>query len=618
MTPGTRRYLRLFVALVLASSVSGCPRGPGKAVHTDPPPLDPPKKVVPVRPALDMPEIPAEIDAKRVEPLSGNDPKAASPVLAVMAEENARWMRALSGRKPAPAYYLAYAIHDQREVSIEADGGALTRDADDTDRYVDVEIRVGSPDLDNTHALSKDPELNSRLERQSYAPIGDDPQAVASTLWLETDRRYREAAMQLDYVRQDRMVSNEKRIAPDFAASTKEEYVEPRASLTFDKAYWVARVKACSKSAMRGVATRGSCSVAFQENTIYFVNSEGSRIQQSWTTAQLAVSVGVKADDGEPLGRLEQRFARTPDGLPGDAEVEKMIKTAVEDLNALHKAPRVDPWAGPAILEGRATGVWFHEVFGHRIEGHRQKSRTSGKTFTSEVGKQIMPKWLSVYDDPTIDTLNGIALNGFYRFDDEGVRARKVPLVESGVLEGFLMGRSPIPGFTSSNGHGRRQLGQTTVSRQGNLVVASARSVPDDELHKMLIAEIKRQKKPFGMIFTDIRGGFTLTETNLPQAFKVEPVMAYRVYPDGKRELVRGIDIVGTPLSVLQSFIAAGRTVQTFNGVCGAESGWVPVSASGPALLVERLEVERKAEPDDMSPIMPQPGIRPVAPGGGR
>ncbi|HTM20925.1 MAG TPA: metallopeptidase TldD-related protein, partial [Kofleriaceae bacterium] len=304
------------------------------------------------------------------------------------------------------------------------------------------------------------------------------------------------------------------------------------------------------------------------------------------------------------------RFARTPDKLPGDDVVAQMIGSATKDLNALHKAPRVNPWVGPAILEGRATGVWFHEVFGHRIEGHRQKSRTSGKTFSAEVGKQIMPDWLSVYDDPTIDVLNGVALNGFYRFDDEGVRAQHTSLVKAGVLEGFLMGRNPIPGFTRSNGHGRRQLGQTTVSRQGNLVVESSRSVPDSELEKMLIAEVKRQGKPFGMIFTDIKGGFTLTETNLPQAFKVEPVLAYRLYPSGKRELVRGIDIVGTPLSVLQSFIAAGRTVQTFNGVCGAESGWVPVSASAPALLLERLEVERKQEPDDMQPIMPQPALR--------
>jgi predicted Zn-dependent protease len=595
--------MRLLAIPLLA--LAACP-GPGTGT-TDKPPIDKVDRKLPVRADIELPAVPAVIDAQRVEPMTGHDAAAASPVLAVMAEENTRWMKALAGRDPAPAYYLAYAIHDQREVNIEAEGGALIGDRDERDRLIDVDVRVGSPELDNTHRLTKDPDLNSRLERQAFAPSGEDPQAVASALWLETDRRYREAAMQLDYVLADRMVAREKKIAPDFAPATKEVFAQPRATLTFDKAHWVARMKSCSKAALKGVATRGGCSVTFTENTVYFVNSEGSQLQQSWTTAQLAVSVGVKADDGEGLSRFEQRFARSPDKLPGDDEIGKMIDVASADLKALHKAPRVNPWVGPAILEGRATGVWFHEVFGHRIEGHRQKSRTSGKTFAAEVGKQIMPDWLSVYDDPTIDALNGMALNGFYRFDDEGVRAQKVSLVKAGVLEGFLMGRSPIPGFNRSNGHGRRQLGQITVARQGNLVVESARSVPDDQLHQMLIAEIKRQKKPFGMIFTDIKGGFTLTETNLPQAFKVEPVLAYQVFPDGSKKLVRGIDIVGTPLSVLQSFIAAGRSVQTFNGVCGAESGWVPVSASAPALLLERLEVERKEDPSDMQPIMEQP-----------
>ncbi|HUH00898.1 MAG TPA: metallopeptidase TldD-related protein [Kofleriaceae bacterium] len=591
-------------ALVLA--VAGCPGSKGQTGvdnPTDPKPGD--------KPVVELPEVAATFEAQRIAPESGHDPSARSPILDSMLAENQRWMQAISKAKGAPAYYLGYSILHQRVVSIDAEGGAVVSSEEEIDRYLDVEVRVGSPALDNRRPLSDDERgVNEILDRQVHAPFGTDALAIQQALWLETDRRYREAAQQLYYVNQDSKLAPNDRGAPDFVLEKPEVFIQPQATLEFDEQQWTERVKECSKKALKGVATRGSCSVLFELNTLYFVNSEGTQLQMSWPNARIVVSVGIKADDGESLNRLEQRFARTPAGLPGDAEIDQMIKTATTDLDALHKAPRADPYVGPSILEGRAAGVFFHEVFGHRIEGHRQKEKSSGRTFASAVGKEIMPTWLTVYDDPTVTSLNGQSLNGFYRFDDEGVRAQRAPLVTQGVLKGFVLGRNPIPGFTNSNGHGRKQLGRSAVSRQGNLVVEAARSVPDEELEKMLIAEVKRQKKPFGMIVTDIKGGFTLTTTDLPQSFKVEPVMAYRLYPDGRKELVRGVDIVGTPLTALGDIMAAGRTMQTFNGICGAESGWVPVSASAPSLLLQKLEVERKAAPQDRSPIMPQPAIR--------
>jgi predicted Zn-dependent protease len=187
-----------------------------------------------------------------------------------------------------------------------------------------------------------------------------------------------------------------------------------------------------------------------------------------------------------------------------------------------------------------------------------------------------------------------------------------VPLIDHGKLVGFLMGRNPIPGFPHSNGHGRRSPGLPPVSRQGNLVVETTKSVEYKDLEKMLIEEVKKQHRPYGMIFTDISGGFTNTSAFAPQAFKVNPVMAYKLHADGKKELVRGVDITGTPLIALQSIRAASREIETFNGVCGAESGWVPVSASAPSLLIERLEVEKGFIPPDRKPLLDAPSIAPA------
>jgi TldD protein len=585
------------------AALAACPSGggDGKVAKPQPPALPGNEG------KYDLPEVPAKIDVSQSAPTEGNSPASRSPILDILKAENDRQMGALK-KAPDPAYYLAYQLVEQRVVSLEAEGGALISDNDDSARNLDVEVRVGSAKLDNTRALSDDANnFNAPLTRRGVVPFGEDKQALTSALWVETDRRYHEAVTALGYVKQDQATLSHASADPDFSSAPAEVYIEKPAQLQFDKAQWIDRLKRCSAKALKGDATRGSCGVVFQLNTAYYVNSEGAQLQLSWTNAQLSVSVGVKSDDGMNLSRLEQRFGRTPADLPPDSEVDKMIKEVTTDLDNLHDAPLADPYVGPAILQGRASGVFFHEVFGHRIEGHRQKDTTSGRTFASYVGKDIAPDWLSVYDNPQLVTLNGVQLNGFYRFDDEGVKATKVPLVDKGKLVGFLMSRNPIPGFPKSNGHGRHSPGLPPVARQGNLVVETARSVPYADLEKMLIEEIKKQKRPYGMIFTDISGGFTNTSAFAPQAFKVNPVMAYRIYPDGKKELVRGIDISGTPLVALQSIRAASREVETFNGVCGAESGWVPVSASAPSLLIERIEVEKGFIPPDRPPLLPPP-----------
>jgi TldD protein len=589
--------------LSLAAALAAC-SGPAR------PPVKPSAQLPGNQTANELPDIPDKIVTTTSAPTDDNAPDKASPLLDIMRSENEREMAALS-KTPEPAYYLAYQLVEQRIVNLEAEGGALVTDNDDTQRNLDVEVRVGSPHLDNTRQISDDTNgLNAPLTRRGLVPFGSDKVAITNALWLETDRRYHEAVSELGYVKQDQQtLAAKKTNDDDFSAEPKETYVEAPARLEFDKAQWVDRLKRCSAKALtpQGKATRGNCGVVFQLNTSYFVNSEGSVIQQSWTNAQLSVSVGVKADDGMNLARLEQRFGKTPADLPGDAVVDQMIKTVTADLDALHDAPLAEPYVGPAILEGRAAGVFFHEVFGHRIEGHRQKDLTSGQTFASYVGKDIAPAWLSVYDDPQIVTLNGVQLNGFFRFDDEGVRAHHVQLIDHGKLVGFDMGRNPIQGFPHSNGHGRRSIGLPPVARQGNLVVEASKSVERPELEKMLIDQINAQHRPYGMIFTDISGGVTNTSAFAPQAFKVNPVMAYRLYPDGHKELVRGIDISGTPLVALQSIRAASREVETFNGVCGAESGWVPVSASAPSLLLDKLEVEKGFIPPDRPPILDAP-----------
>jgi TldD protein len=310
------------------------------------------------------------------------------------------------------------------------------------------------------------------------------------------------------------------------------------------------------------------------------------------------------------LLRVETFQAPSVGGLPGEAELSAKIDKMAEDLRALRRAPVAEPYDGPALLSGRAAAVFFHEVLGHRLEGHRQRDEDEGQTFTKKVNQEVLPTFLSVADDPTIREVAGTKLAGAYEYDSEGSPAQRVEVIQHGVLKNFLMSRMPIKDFGVSNGHGRNQPGLMPTGRQGNLIVTSTQSLSELQLRQRLIDEVKKQGKPYGLYFDDIQGGFTLTTRSLPQAFQVLPVIVYRVYADGRPdELVRGVDIVGTPLAALTRILTTGDQPHVFNGVCGAESGSVPVAAVAPAMLFSEMEVQKRAHSHERPPILPPPGF---------
>jgi predicted Zn-dependent protease len=397
----------------------------------------------------------------------------------------------------------------------------------------------------------------------------------------------------------------------------KENAVLPRARINVNVENWEKKLKAFSALFNRYPEIyEGTVSLSSNADNDYLVNSEGTSIQHGRGSWRLSIYARTKADDGMELYRFEAFDSHTDDRLPSDEKVRETIDTMVKDLKALRAAPVIDPYTGPAILSGRASGVFFHEIFGHRIEGHRQKSDSEGQTFTKKVDQPILPDFISVIDDPTTERIGGIDLNGYYKYDDDGVPAQKVTVVDKGILKNFLMSRSPISGFETSNGHGRKAPGYRTVGRQGNLIVQAYNPVSDTKLRAMLIDEAKKQGRSFGLLFQDISGGFTSTNRSSTQSFQVTPIMVYRVYVDGRPdELVRGVDLIGTPLTSFSKIVAAGDTPEIFNGFCGAESGYVPVSAVSPAVLTTQIEVQKKAKSSDRPPILAPP---PIALNGGR
>src|SRR5947209_3314186 len=548
--------------------------------------------------------------------VAGTKPAIASApssdaLLATMNQELTRAKSELAKADPAP-YFLSYSVVDHRAVVIAASEGAILSSASGHQRQADVSVRVGSSKLDNTHGQSRYSGLTS-----GTIPLENDRDAIARILWRLTDREYKKASQAYLRVKANTEVrAKEEDDSPDFSTQPAQVHVEDpsAAAVAIDRKAWEENVRRISAHFRQYPQVQASA-VVLQQDDIqhYFVSSEGSRSVAPEKVVRLMIEAETQADDGMQLLRVESFLASTPEKLPSENEIAAKIDKMVKDLHSLQEAKIAEPFSGPALLSGRAAAVFFHEVLGHRLEGQRQRGDEEGQTFTKKVNQQVLPEFLSVADDPTLHQLNGIELAGWYAADDEGEPAQHVNLIQNGILRNFLMSRIPVKGFLDSNGHGRSQPGYMPVGRQGNLIVESSYQVPEASLRQQFIAEVKKQGKPYGLYFEDIEGGFTLTNRQLPQAFQVLPVMVWRVYADGRPdELVRGVDIVGTPLAALNHILVTGDAQRIFNGICGAESGNVPVSAAAPAMLFSEIEVQRKEQGHDRPPILPPPDLAPL------
>ena len=535
---------------------------------------------------------------------------AQSPLTKILSAELDRNYSVLKQKGDPAPYFMGYEVTDAETNAIVASGGAITGETARRGRLLDITVRVGAPKFDNYRRI------NGQIPRFTVTTplaLDDDEAAIRQEAWLSTDRVYRNAAQRLIQIKADeKLRAAATDDSDDFSQEDPQTFFAATPPLKFNAAEWTARLRKLSAEFRKYPgALNSDVTVEAERIAETLVTTEGARIEHGRLFSRVMVTTRGKAADGMDLTTMEDFQTDDPARLPKDAEILAAVQKAGKSLEDLLHAAPADPFVGPAILSGRAAGVFFHEIFGHRIEGHRQKDETEGQTFTKSVGSPVLPPFLSVIFDPTARQFENTMLNGYYLYDDEGVKAQRVAVVQDGVLKTFLMSRSPIKGFPHSNGHGRREPGAEVVSRQSNLFVESSKRVSDQELRRLLIEEVKKQNKPYGLFFDQVTGGYTTTARRGLQAFTVIPLVVYRIYPDGRPdELIRGVDIVGTPLASFSNILATSEKREVFNGICGAESGNVPVSAIAPALLVSSIEIQRKERSQDSPPYLGRPEAR--------
>lgn len=540
------------------------------------------------------------------------DPKAQrsdTVVLTAMRDELERSQKKLKLEGYEDPYFISYQIKDNSFFSIEGKYGAIVSSDKSRIRRLFVDVRVGDYRFDNSMKGRSGGGIP--FDGASSVPLDNDPDAIRTALWQVTDYAYKEALAQ--YLNKKAVNVHEVK-AEDFGSFTKEKshvFYGPELTLTFDPRKWEETVREIS-SIYKDYKDLldADLSVTAQKETVYFINTEGTRYVRDEILYSIDAEVTARADDGKVIENYRNLYYVAPEDIPPVDEIKKTVREMVEDTIKMRKAEALPPLSVPALLEPEAAGVVFHEAVGHRLEGERQIDEDEGQTFKEKVGKKIIPGFLSIIDDPSMKSFNGTHLMGYYPFDDQGVPGRRTVLVENGFLKNFLMSRTPIEGFRNSNGHGRASYGQAPVARMSNTVIESSRQYPKDKLKELLIEEVRRQKKPFGLIIKNMRGGETNTSSYNFQAFRGTPLVLYKVDPvTGEETPVRDIEIVGTPIVTVNKIIATGDDYAVFNGFCGAESGYIPVSTVAPSILVSEMEFQRESSRKEKPPLLPPPAF---------
>jgi len=528
-------------------------------------------------------------------------------VLNAMEEElNRSWKKLRLDGYDAP-YFISYQIKDNNFYSIKGKYGAIISSDNVRTRRLFVDVRVGNYDFDNSiigNSGGKLPPFDA-----SYVPIDDDVDAIRTILWQVTDAAYKNALTQylnkkatfVDEVKQEDL--------PSFSRESKHIYFDTEIDFEFNPAEWEESIRIVS-SVFKEYKDLMDANVTMtaQKETVFFVNTEGTRYIKDEVLYTIDADALTRAKDGKVIKNYQNLYFLSSEEFPSIEEIKLFLRNLAEETLGIKNAVVLSPINVPAILEPEAAGVVFHEAVGHRLEGERQIDENEGQTFKDSVGEEIIPPFISIIDDPTIKNFNGTHLLGYYSIDDEGIPGQKVVLVHKGILKNFLLSRTPIVGFSKSNGHGRSSYRRAPMARMSNTIIKSDKEYSKEELKKLLMQEVKRQKKPFGLIIKKMTGGETNTSTYDFQAFSATPLLAYKVDPhSGKETLVRDIEIVGTPLVSINKIIATGNDYGIFNGFCGAESGYVPISTVAPSVLVSEIELQRQSAKKEKLPLLPPP-----------
>jgi TldD protein len=514
------------------------------------------------------------------------------PLLEALLTELDRSTATLKMDQVQRPYYLEYRVHDVEDFNTEAAFGALREDQRTHLRVLRVVVRLGNYKQDSFYGQG--------VGNASILTTDNDTVALRRQIWLLTDEAYKSAAdAYAEKLSALKQFSADPNPVDDFAQAPVVSAVGETVKLKVDEESWKKTVEGMTDLYRKYPDVQSlTASARFSATNEYLVNSEGSIVRDGRSNATVTVSGSTQAEDGMRLSRNPFWAEELPQDLPGRESLLKETVKMLDTLDALRKAPIVEEsYRGPVLFSPDAADDVVAGMIGGNILGRKpapgRPNRTSG-AFATSYKTRVLPKFVTVMDDPTLKEFHGKKLLGNYGVDSEGVRAQAVTIVDAGVLENYLLNRQPIRDFPASNGHGRSSPGTNPQPAIGTLIVKSSEPVTADELKKRVLQMATEQSKPYAYRVE------TLGPGNSPR-------LLYRVYAkDGQEELVRGAVFNELDVRALRNdLIAVGDDPLVSN-----RTGGIGQTVIAPSLLFDELEVKRADTGKEKLPEYPAPGLK--------
>ncbi len=572
------------------------------------------------------------LSAQVVEPATDAD-----VLLRAMKDELAR-SRQLRIISLDPPYFFEYRVAEERTYAVNASLGALIATNETTIRFPLIKVRVGDYTFDNTDHIFSDAYSGSRYDSDQL-PLDQNYLAFRDALWLGTDRVYKTAEDAIARKRASVKNMNLPDQLPDFSKAPAERAVLPIKPQRWNEGLWKDRtVKLSAIFSAYPQVLSSSVEMQAQQATNYLVNSDGTTLRTPEDLAYIRVAARGLAPDGTQVRDGDAVQAFDVNGLPGEAELRRQVTLVAERVTALSQAPSGEAYDGPVMFEAAAAAQLFGQLLGDNLKITRKPIVDPGRTapyvaseLENRIGSRILPEWMDVVDDPTQTEWRGHTLLGHYLYDIQGVKAAPLVLVEKGTLKGFLLTRTPtFKGFDTSNGRARFTGAYgADAPGFGNLFVRAAQTVPPADLKKKLIQICQQRNKPYGMLVRklDFPSSASFDEFRRMTAGMAQsggnarpvslPLLVYRVYPDGKEELVRGLRFRGLSTRTFKDIVAASDDNYVFDfidsnaplALIGAGSFVTSASVIAPSILVDELELEPVLEDVPKPPIVPPPPL---------
>ena len=503
-----------------------------------------------------------------------------SVLLNAMKDELLRSMSQLKLGDDDGPYYLSYLLKDLYSLRIRSDSGAITTDSEDHSRALKIDLRVGNYTLDNSNFVSLSLSSSQLAATNARLAVDDDYDVLRREIWLATDRAYKSAVDTIAKKKASLQNTVQTENPPDFTKGEANSKILSEAPFTVQKSRWVQMVDELSKLFLNQEQIQKSkVDLSVQIINSYYINSEGAKSIEPSASTQLVIAAYTQADDGMPLGNYLRYTASHPKELPDKTSLNNDINTMINDLLASRAAPVAEDYSGPVLFAGQAAGELFGQGLSRFLLGRKmpladnpQMNNMIGSTlenpFLSKVDRRVASKFLSMTASPALKEYDGRSLLGSYEMDEEGVLSKDVHLIENGILKNLLTARAPIKGFAQSNGHSRSGSPAPSVIR-----LSSTNRQTAEELKRELLNVVKDENLPYGYIVkgltppaeaAEMEGSDTITRALVRQQGPPEPTQfrlsrpysVYRVYPDGKEELVRGVEFRSLNIRALRDVIA--------------------------------------------------------------